>query len=227
MAHAGNYVAGAYAGKRLVAGSVGFFGAPADRSLHSHITGVAERARGRNVGYALKIHQRAWALSLGVDRVTWTFDPVIRRNAHFNLVKLGANPSEYFVNFYGDSDDVINAGQGSDRLLATWELASDHVHESLRSSTKTFRQPPPAMTVHAVRANGDVPVVIGSDQWGDASRVVVDTPRDIESLRGSDPSVALQWRMALRMVLADLIRDRATFLGLSSVGAYHFERNPR
>ncbi len=39
MAHAGNYVAGAYAGKRLVAGSVGFFGAPADRSLHSHITG--------------------------------------------------------------------------------------------------------------------------------------------------------------------------------------------
>src|SRR5918993_345121 len=61
LAHAGSYVAGAYAGTRMVGASAGFFTAPADPALHSHITGVAPQGQHRGIGFALKVHQRAAA----------------------------------------------------------------------------------------------------------------------------------------------------------------------
>ncbi|STS10865.1 Uncharacterized conserved protein [Gordonia bronchialis] len=91
LSHAGNYVAGAFIGDHLAGGSVGFFGAPVGHTLHSHITGVSKRGRGHNVGYALKMHQRTWALHRGLRTITWTFDPLVARNAYFNITKLGAH----------------------------------------------------------------------------------------------------------------------------------------
>ena len=101
---------------------MGFFGAPADEALHSHIAGVAGSVRGRNIGFALKLHQRAWALRRGVSAVAWTYDPLVRRNAYFNLVKLAARPAEYLPNFYGGMHDAINGGDDSDRALVHWVL---------------------------------------------------------------------------------------------------------
>ena len=80
---------------------------------------------GRSVGFALKVHQRAWCLRRGVRVIAWTYDPLIRRNAYFNLVKLGARPVEYLRNFYGAMDDAINGGTETDRLLVHWDLGSD------------------------------------------------------------------------------------------------------
>ena len=88
FAKAGNYVGGAVRDGRLVGACVGFFHAPGEDALHSHIAGVADT--GRSVGFALKLHQRAWALLHGVSEIVWTFDPLIARNAWFNLVKLAA-----------------------------------------------------------------------------------------------------------------------------------------
>src|SRR5699024_8773798 len=85
LTKAGNYVTGAYDGAELIGACVGFFGEPAGAALHSHIAGVTGAARGRHVGFALKLHQRAWALRRGVREIAWTFDPLIRRNAYFNL----------------------------------------------------------------------------------------------------------------------------------------------
>ena len=95
LAHAGCYVAGAYAGARMVGASAGFFTAPPGPALHSHITGVAPQGQHRGVGFALKVHQRAWALARGITEVVWTFDPLVARNAWFNLAKLGARPTAY------------------------------------------------------------------------------------------------------------------------------------
>src|SRR6185312_17408828 len=92
-----------------------------------HIAGVTRAGAGRHIGYALKLHQRAWALDRGLDTVTWTFDPLVRRNAYFNTVKLAARPVEYLVNFYGEMTDEINVGQGSDRLLVEWPLLASAV----------------------------------------------------------------------------------------------------
>lgn len=83
----------------LVGGSVGFFGAPLGVDLHSHMAGVSAVGRGRNVGYALKFHQRGWASERGIEQITWTFDPLVARNAYFDLGKLGAVPTSLSPRF--------------------------------------------------------------------------------------------------------------------------------
>ncbi|GAA2597806.1 hypothetical protein GCM10010435_91470 [Winogradskya consettensis] len=122
LAKAGNYIAAAYDDGALIGGCVGFFGPPAERELHSHVAGVTRAVAGRGVGYALKQHQREWALEHGAAAITWTYDPLVARNAHFNLVKLGGEPVEYLTDFYGPMHDVINGDDPSDRLLVRWDL---------------------------------------------------------------------------------------------------------
>jgi predicted GNAT superfamily acetyltransferase len=127
LTHSGNYAVGVYDGARMVGASVAFFGPPADAVLHSHITGLLPEYRGQGAGRALKLHQRAWALERGVSRITWTFDPLVARNAHFNLEVLGARVVEYLVDHYGRMDDGVNRGDESDRLLVSWELTAPRV----------------------------------------------------------------------------------------------------
>ncbi|GAA3026417.1 GNAT family N-acetyltransferase [Microbacterium dextranolyticum] len=124
LAHSGNYVVGVYDGERMVGASVAFFAAPAARSMHSHVTGVLDGYRAQGLGRALKQHQRAWAFARDVGHITWTFDPLVARNAHFNLSVLGARATEYLVDQYGAMDDDLNRGDESDRLMASWALAA-------------------------------------------------------------------------------------------------------
>lgn len=123
FAHSGSYVVGVDRGGRMVGFCLGFL---ASAGLHSHIAGVDDSVRGRNVGFAVKQHQRAWALARDITTITWTFDPLISRNAYFNLTKLGAEPSEYLADFYGTMQDEVNAGTETDRLLVRWELTGEH-----------------------------------------------------------------------------------------------------
>jgi predicted GNAT superfamily acetyltransferase len=124
LAHSGNYAVGLYESDRLVGASVGFFAAPAARSMHSHITGVVPGLQSHGLGRVLKQHQREWALARGVGHITWTFDPLVARNAHFNLRVLGARVTEYLVDQYGPMDDGVNRGDESDRIMVSWALAA-------------------------------------------------------------------------------------------------------
>ena len=132
LAHEGGYVAGAYLDRQLVGASVGFLDARG--GLHSHISGVLAAARGRNVGAALKLHQRTWALDRGLPRFTWTVDPLQRRHAWCNLTKLGGTAAEYLPDFYGDMSDRLNAGDESDRLYVLWDLASSRAEAAADGS---------------------------------------------------------------------------------------------
>lgn len=123
LAHSGNYVVGVFDGGHMVGAAAGFFGPPASRSMHSHVAGVLPAYQGRGVGRQLKRHQREWALTRGVGHITWTFDPLVARNAHFNLRVLRARVTEYLVDQYGAMADSINRGDASDRLLVSWALA--------------------------------------------------------------------------------------------------------
>lgn len=123
LEHSGNYVVGLYDGDRMIGASAAFFGPPAERTMHSHITGVLPGYQGRGLGRQLKAHQREWALERGIGHITWTFDPLIRRNAHFNLAVLGASATEYLVNQYGEMPDDVNRGDESDRLMVSWAVA--------------------------------------------------------------------------------------------------------
>jgi predicted GNAT superfamily acetyltransferase len=127
LAHSGNYAVGLYDADRMIGASVAFFAQPAARSMHSHITGVLPGLQSRGLGRLLKQHQREWALARDVGHITWTFDPLVARNAHFNLRTLGTRVTEYLVNHYGEMDDGINRGDETDRIMVSWALAAPPV----------------------------------------------------------------------------------------------------
>ena len=126
IGESGGYVVGAWRGKAIVGASVAIVGQAEGRlHLHSHITGVVPDEQGLGVGFALKQHQREWARSRGMTRIVWTFDPLVRRNAFFNLVKLGATATRYEVDFYGPVRDAINGDDETDRLVVEWATSGD------------------------------------------------------------------------------------------------------
>ncbi|NBE92967.1 GNAT family N-acetyltransferase [Nonomuraea sp. KC401] len=204
FAHTGNYVAGAFDGDRLVGASVGFRGG--GRSLHSHVTGAA--VTGRGIGYALKTHQREWCRKNGLDTVTWTFDPLVRRNARFNLVKLGARIEQYLPDFYGEMADAINEGDASDRVLAVW---------SVREAAGASPAPGVATCPVLLEAGEDGRPVAGKSE---ADVVLVGTPPDVERLRREDPSAARAWREAMREVLGGLLEGDGHVVTLTNHGEY-------
>ena len=121
MAHSGGYVAGGFDHDRLVGASFGFLARHrGELALHSHVTGILPGVQHSGVGRSIKLHQRDWAAARDLAWITWTFDPLVRRNAWFNLEVLGAHVSEYAVNFYGPMTDSINAHDESDRLVVAW-----------------------------------------------------------------------------------------------------------
>jgi predicted GNAT superfamily acetyltransferase len=125
VAHSGGYVAAVYEHGRVMGASFGFLGRHRGvEALHSHVTGLLPGIQHAGVGRAVKQHQRRWAAERSIAWITWTFDPLIRRNAWFNLGVLGAHVADYLVNFYGPMGDSINANDETDRLLVAWPTDS-------------------------------------------------------------------------------------------------------
>ena len=226
LTKAGNYASGAFdiASGELLGACVGFFGPPAHAELHSHIAGVVPGGLRRSVGFALKVHQRAWCLRHGVRVIAWTYDPLIRRNAYFNLAKLGARPTEYLRNFYGTMDDAINGGTETDRMLVRWDLLSPIVAEASagRPVPASFADECARGAIVALSADeagfpvSGLPVAGGSR----SRRFLVGVPADIEAMRLSDPELAAAWRAALRDVLSPLIAGGARVTGFDRSGWY-------
>lgn len=120
--HFGNPTLGAFVGGRLVGVSVGFLAPSGGTHLHSHITGLLPDFQHLGLGHRLKLEQRAWCLAQGIAEITWTFDPMLARNAHFNLRKLGAVAEAVLPSFYGAMNDGVNRGDVTDRLEVHWYL---------------------------------------------------------------------------------------------------------
>ena len=219
---AGNYVGGAIDDGRLVGACVGFFHAPAEDALHSHIAGVA--VTGRSVGFALKLHQRAWALARGVAEVEWTFDPLVARNAYFNLVKLAARPVEYLPDFYGPMVDAINSDGDSDRLLVRWRLRDDAVARAGLGGGVS------AVAEDELRAGAVLALSIAEDGSPvpgrlDGATSLVAIPRDIAALRASEPGLARRWRLAVREALTGLTGRGGRIDGFDRTGWYVVRRD--
>ena len=103
------------------------------RYWHSHMVGVLPEYQNHGVGRMLKLRQREEALLAGIPRILWTFDPLERRNAHFNIARLGAIVREYIPNCYGESSSTLHRGLPTDRLVAEWQLRSPRVDAAIAS----------------------------------------------------------------------------------------------
>lgn len=196
LGKADNYVTGAYDDEKLVGVCVGFHAQPSARTLHSHIAGITSSVAGRHVGFALKLHQRAWSLDRGIELIEWTYDPLVARNAYFNLAKLGARPAEYLPNFYGAMGDGINGDDDSDRLMVHWQLNDPTVVGACAGSP--LRPEPPADAVTS---------------W-------IEVPEDIEGLRLSDPTQARKWRAQVRDQLMPAVAAGWPVLGFDRHRGY-------
>jgi predicted GNAT superfamily acetyltransferase len=157
----------------------------------SHMAAVLPAYRDARVGERLKWAQRDHALAQGLGRMTWTFDPLISRNARLNIRKLGAVCGTYFQNLYGPEPEDPQGDLPSDRFQVDWWLASPRVAER--------RAAPPAAGAAELRAaplaNPDplAPAALPA-----AERLLIQIPADIEALKAADMPKARAWRYQVR-----------------------------
>lgn len=219
LAHSGNYVGGAFDNdtNELIGVTVGFFGRPLGKSMHSHIAGVRHDQVGRGTGAAMKLHQRLWCLNHGIMQMTWTFDPLIARNAAFNFRKLGVYFVDYYEDFYGQMRDGVNAGQASDRMMVSWSLG----RAPKETSSKRLDEIDDLDMNYALHV-GDSGEPVESDVPRSTTYAALQIPADVETLRGADAELASQWRHALRRGIVQLTQDGWDLAGLRKDNTYIF-----
>lgn len=216
LAHAGGAVTVARAADGSLVGAAALALAP-DAGTYSLIAAAAPGGSDRGLGFTLKLRQRTWALSRGLTSMTWTFDPLVGRNARFNLIKLGASAGAYIPSFYGEMHDEINQGDDSDRLVATWRLAG------ARATAATEGSPPDP-------GDPDVATVLASGPDGEPSYVRdtagvgwIRVPGDIVAVRRTDVGTANAWRSCTREAFVDALSMGAAATAMTRTGWYRLD----
>ncbi|MGA9930391.1 MAG: GNAT family N-acetyltransferase [Terriglobales bacterium] len=211
---AGNIFIGAFdkekGNEKLVGFAFGFLGREHGQTIiHSHMLAVLDAYRHLDLGSRLKQAQRERAMAMGVDEMTWTYDPLQSRNAHFNFSKLGVVSDTYKVDFYGPETSSVLHRNGTDRLWVRWILNSKRVRDRLAGKNTTTR----AETIDALRL---LAPLVRFDPRGNPARadlaqslarqrVSVEIPGDILEVEQADMGLAREWREATRWAFSEAI----------------------
>ena len=190
MIHSGAYLSGAFMDGECVGAAFAFPATTGGLHLHSHMTAVIDKFRDKGIGHALKIDQYKWAKQNKYKEITWTFDPLVARNAKLNILKLGVDISAYYPNFYGDMPDELNAGDESDRVMASLKVV------------------------------GDVPTPRTAISAPDKSAVLIAIPSDIVAIRGKDLAENLRWRRSVRDEFVGVLARGGKVIGFSENNEY-------
>jgi predicted GNAT superfamily acetyltransferase len=219
---------------KLVGFAFGFLGRERGQTtIHSHMLAVLDAFRHLDLGSRLKQAQRERAISMGIHEMTWTYDPLQSRNAHFNFSKLGVASDTYKVDFYGPETSSMLHRNGTDRLWVRWMLNSRRVRDRLAG--KNAR----AETLDALRL---LAPLVRFDPSGKPARadlaealarqrVSIEIPGDILEVERADMGLAREWRDATRgafrealkagFVVAEFCRS---IRGQQGPGAYLLQR---
>jgi predicted GNAT superfamily acetyltransferase len=218
--HNGGLLLGAFIDQDLVGfvfGFLGFYTTPDGPRLkhYSSMLGVRPEWRDQGMGFALKRAQWQVVRHQGIDRITWTFDPLLSRNARLNITRLGAVSSTYLTDFYGKMHDTLNQGLPTDRLDVDWWVNSQRVNRRLsrwRRNDLTLvhylaggaqiynpaemdvNHLPHPINNHAVQAGKDLPFLL------------VEFPVDFPAVKAADIKLALEWRLHIRAIFEDLFK---------------------
>jgi predicted GNAT superfamily acetyltransferase len=190
MIHSGAYLSGAFVDGECVGAAFAFPATTGGLHLHSHMTAVLDSFRDKGIGHALKVDQYKWAKQNNYKEITWTFDPLVARNAKLNVLKLGVDISAYYPNFYGDMPDELNAGDESDRVMASLKVVGD--------------APTPRTAISAP----------------EKSAVLIAIPDDIVAIRGKDLAENLRWRRSVRDEFVSALARGGKVIGFSTNNEY-------
>ena len=183
----GGILIGAFDEGRMVGFVFGFPGILDNETIiHSDMLGISEGYRSHNLGYLLKLAQREAAIERGVKRITWTFDPLQARNAHFNFSKLGVIADRYYVDYYGVTSSFLHRF-GTDRLWVTWLLNSERVPTAPGDLEQLH---------HLVRGGENAEPV--SDDFREAPQLVIEIPTQLTAHHE-------RWREATRQAFTSAI----------------------
>ena len=193
----GGVVIGAFDRALLAGFAYGFVGYEEGRvTHHSHMLAVRPGYRSFNIGYLLKLAQRERVLEQGIERMTWTFDPLQSVNAYFNFSKLGVVSNQYFVNFYGEDAASFLHRNGTDRLWVTWLLTSRHVRERLDGPLPSFEMGNVSLLVEL--GTDRAPLRRRLNEGSSNEQAVIEIPGDINDVGQNSSEIASQWREATR-----------------------------
>jgi predicted GNAT superfamily acetyltransferase len=191
----------------------------------SHMAGVIPEYRGNKIGEQLKWAQRDAVLALGLDHITWTYDPLEPLNGNLNIHKLGGVCSTYKRNVYGDGRDELNWGVPTDRFLIDWWLTSTWVKEHKAKAR-------PAQSWQAWEAMGAIvvnppdcvegvwhPVEFDPAVLESSEHLLVAVPKNYQTVKKASETAALAWRLHTRELFercfaagftaVDLLREEA------------------
>jgi len=218
--HNGGLLIGAYVNQELVGfvfGFPGFYPTPDGPRLkhYSSMLGVRADLRGQGLGFALKRAQWQMVRHQGIDRITWTFDPLLSRNAWLNITRLGAVCNTYLRNFYGKMEDSLNRGLPSDRFDVDWWVNSHRVNRRLSRRRRNHLD-----LVHFL--HGGAPILNPAEisrsglphpnsateyQLGkELPILLVEIPSDFLALKATDLKLALEWRLHSRSIFEELFK---------------------
>ncbi len=210
----GGVSAGAFDERDTLQGFVfGMTGLKEGRKVHwSDMLAVRPEFRNAGLGRDLKLYQRECVLSLGVDAIYWTYDPLVARNAHLNLNKLGAEVDEYVVDMYpDDSSSELHRGLGMDRFIVVWNIRSSRVADRLEGKSE----------MSDARAISAAPIVNpnGVLTEGKEEKILrIEIPDEILEVRSRSAEEAYRWRLSTRSafqryltkgyVVSSIVQDR-------------------
>lgn len=202
VAAAGGCILGAFDDHEMIGFSYGFPGYEhGEVSLHSHMTAVVEKYRDFSVGHKLKLVQKARTLARGIHRITWTFDPLQSRNAHFNFHKLGVICDRYFVNFYGEDTVLFLEGVGTDRFWVTWRLDENPAAIPAKLEVEPL-----------VSMNGAGEPVRSSRPFSGLYQLI-EIPADVNELQKHHPDYIRPWREATRWAFVEALKAGYVIVG--------------
>ncbi len=199
-ARIGGVTAGAFDGAGRLLGFVfGLTGVERGRPVHwSHMLAVRPEWRDRGLGRRLKQYQREAVARLGVEVIYWTFDPLVARNAHLNLNRLGASVVEYVEDMYGSTGSDLHSDLGTDRLVIAWPVRQAEPGGGVAPDGGLA----PGDAAAAASSYGTLPVVNGAD-WADvmveqAPAIRIEVPADVLAAEAAERGAGRRWRQETR-----------------------------
>jgi len=189
---------------------------------HSHMLGVRPEFENLGVGFMLKRAQWQMVRHQDLDCITWTYDPLLSRNAYLNIARLGAVCNTYFPDYYGEMQDDLNAGISTDRFQVDWWLNSKRVSRRLSKKPRLKLD-----LAHFLAANirilnpslltennlpgpyeGEIEIASldESDEKGEPI-LLVEIPSDFTRLKLEDSGLARAWRTHSRDIFQILFAN--------------------